>query len=102
MIQPNNTNDVQSQIIAKALRDSSFRQSLFNEPKAAISQELGIDIPDSINIQVLQANDTNLYLVLPSANDDEGDAELSLEQLASVAGGRGSTICSWSKTCLNS
>ncbi|WP_341530335.1 NHLP leader peptide family RiPP precursor [Nostoc sp. UHCC 0302] len=101
MIQLNNNNDVQSQIIARALRDSSFRQSLLNEPKAAISQELGIDIPDSINIQVLQANDTNLYLVLPSANEEEEEAELSLEQLASVAGGAPSTICSWSKTCLD-
>lgn len=94
--------DAQAQIIAKALKDPNFKESLLSDPKAAIAKELGVDIPDSVNINVLEATDTNLYLVIPSSDSDNADGELSTEQLASVAGGaapkEGSTICSWTRS----
>ena len=65
-------------LIERALRDSSFREQLVANPKAAISAELeGVVIPDDIEITVVQEKMNELVLVLPeSVEQIEGIASI--------------------------
>ncbi len=46
--------DYRAEVILKAMKDEDFRQKLLDNPKAVIEHELGIIIPDQVNIQVLE------------------------------------------------
>jgi hypothetical protein len=70
-------------VIERAQRDESFRQQLIDDPKAAIGEELGVEIPDGLQIRVIEEDPQEVVLVLPAA---AGTRELSDEQLAGVAG----------------
>jgi hypothetical protein len=79
------TVEMQTQLIAKAWQDESFKQRLLDDPKGVVSQELDVDLPDDFTLQCF-ANDANhQYLVLPPALEV---SELTDEQLESIAGGR--------------
>jgi hypothetical protein len=77
--------DMEGRLIQKSLEDQSFRQSLLEDPRPAIEQELGTRLPESVKVKVVEETAQNIYLVLPirSAEVDE----LSDEELESVAGG---------------
>jgi Nitrile hydratase, alpha chain len=68
-------------VVAKAWTDESFKQRLLSDT-AAVLNEHGIHVPDGMQVQVHEANDTVAHLVLPPK--PEG---LSDEQLDQVAGG---------------
>jgi hypothetical protein len=72
-------------VIAKAWKDEKFKKELLGNPKAVISKEFGVRIPDNVNVKVLEEDANNLYMILPMKVPGEG--ELSDEQLESVAGG---------------
>ena len=55
-------------IVDKATEDADFRALLLSDPKTAIRQELGVTIPASMSIEVLQENDTTTHLVLPPSS----------------------------------
>ncbi len=77
--------DYRAEITLKAMKDEDFRQKLLDNPKAVMEHELGIVIPDKINIQVLEEKHDNFYLVLPPKASSE--QELTDDELDSVAGG---------------
>lgn len=52
-------------LIIKAFKDSSFRTALIENPKIAIAQHFGTQLPIEIEIRVLQETDKVLYVVLP-------------------------------------
>ena len=79
-------NTIQEQIIARAMKDEAFRQSLLSNPKAAIEGELGITVPAGVTIAVHQDTPTTLHLVLPM-RAPEGGAELSDAELEQATGG---------------
>lgn len=84
--------DAEAKLIAKAQADQSFRQALLTNSKAAIEQELGTIIED-FQVKVVEETADTLYLVLPAV-----EAELSEDDLDSVAGGVLSTSSSTKKT----
>ncbi len=53
------------EIIIKAWDDEAFKQELLRNPKAAIEKELGVSIPEGIDIQIHEQTDTTIHLVLP-------------------------------------
>ncbi len=73
--------DMRRQITDKAISDADFRSLLISNPKHAISQELGVDVPDDLEIVVNESNADTLYLSLPVS-------EIGEEQLEAIAAGR--------------
>jgi hypothetical protein len=78
---------VESALIAKAWTDENFKQELLNDPKTAIAQTFQIEIPDNIEVRVLEEATTTFYLVIPAKPFVGAEGELSDEQLEAVAGG---------------
>lgn len=52
-------------LIIKAFQDTSFKRELIENPKMAIAQNFGVQLPVDIEIRVLQENEKVLYVVLP-------------------------------------
>jgi hypothetical protein len=74
------------QIIDRAGSDPQFRQDLVSNPRQAMEQELGIPLPESVQVTVLEETPSAVYLVLPQAPTEAGQ-ELSDADLEAVAGG---------------
>jgi len=52
-------------LIIKAFQDISFKRELIENPKMAIAQNFGVQLPVDIEIRVLQEDEKVLYVVLP-------------------------------------
>ncbi|MBV6626116.1 MAG: NHLP leader peptide family RiPP precursor [Rivularia sp. (in: Bacteria)] len=52
-------------LITKAFQDISFRRELIENPKMAIAEYFGVQLPVDIEIKVLQEDKKVLYVVLP-------------------------------------
>lgn len=80
-------------VIERAQRDDSFRQLLVDDPRAAIAEDLGMEVPESLEIRVIEEAPEEAVIVLPAAGQPE---ELSDEQLSEVVGGAGTAqLGSW-------
>jgi len=75
--------ELKEQIIKKAQVDQEFKKALIENPKGAIGQ-LGVQLPEDVEVKVVEESAGVVYLVLP-VNPDE----LTDEQLEVVAGGAG-------------
>ena len=73
--------DLRRQLTDRAVTDEDFRSRLMSNPKGAISDELGIDLPDDIDVVVHQSDANTLHLALPVS-------EIGEEQLEAIAAGR--------------
>ena len=73
--------EMREELVEKAAADDAFRSQLVDDPKAAIKDALGIDVPDSINIEVHEESVTAAHVVLPPM------ATLDVDDLEVVAGG---------------
>jgi len=62
--------ELREKIIEKAWSDSAFKEKLLADPKSAVTDEFGIDIPAEFNLKVLEETDDTFYLVLPKKPDD--------------------------------
>lgn len=74
------------QIIARAARDEEYRKRLIANPKRAITEVTGSEVPANIDVKVVQETPTTVYLVLPNLTQ-AGAGELSDAELQNVAGG---------------
>ena len=73
-------------IVEKSALDEEFRRALLANPKSTISEELGITIPDSMNIEVHESDMQTVHLALPP------DPNLTEEQLEAISAG---LCCCW-------
>jgi hypothetical protein len=76
--------DLETRLIVKAWENENFKKELLANPKSAIKKELGIDIPDDVNVHIQQEDMKNLYLTLPL---NPASVELDDKTLEAVAGG---------------
>jgi hypothetical protein len=71
--------------------DPHFRDLLITDPRAALSQLAGLDLPEFINITVHEESLTDVHIVIPAASSDE----LAEEDLEMTAGGN-----AWPSVCI--
>jgi hypothetical protein len=71
------------QIFEQVRTDETFKQRFLKEPKSVLT-EMGIEIPDSVEIEIHQDTPTLKHLVIPA---DTSSNELSESELQMVAGG---------------
>ncbi len=79
--------DVESRVMGRALTDADFRQLLLSDPRAAVQDELGVDLPADVTINVVEEKADTIYLVLPPTEESSETGELSDAELGAVAGG---------------
>ena len=78
--------ELRAELIEKATKDEQFRAHLIAEPKAAIQEALGIELPESMSVTVYEDSPTSAHLVLPPR------ARLTDEDLALIAAGHINTF----------
>jgi hypothetical protein len=78
--------DVDALIRERLASDPAFRQQLIDDPRATVSQLVGIAIPEAVSVTVHEESLTSIHLTLPAvpvaAEVSDGDLDL-------VAGGAG-------------
>lgn len=58
------------QIIQKAWEDPAFKEQLLADPKAALQQAFGIEVPEAITLKVVAETPTEYVLVIPPNPED--------------------------------
>jgi hypothetical protein len=90
---------IQEQVIARALKDASFRQELLSNPRPVLAREYNIHLPEEVIVRVLEETPNTFTLVLPAR--EEAVVELTEAELQG-ASGRGSALSKsvWVSWCL--
>jgi hypothetical protein len=84
--------DVDAMIRERLASDPAFRQQLIDDPRATVSQLVGMDLPDVVTVTVHEESLTGIHIVLPSV---PSQGELADDELELVAGGG---VC-WTNSC---
>ena len=79
--------DFEVELVGKAWNDEKFREQLISNPKEVIEQEFGQELPEEMNVEIIQEPLNALYIVLPAKPENDSD-ELDDEELEDIAGGR--------------
>ena len=72
---------LQDEITRKAVNDPAFRERLTADPRAVLESEMGISLPSSFSVKVVQDSFDTAHLVLPPAG------QLGGSEMEMVAGG---------------
>lgn len=60
--------EMRDSLIEKATADEEFRSRLIADPKAAVKEEFGFDLPSNFNVEVHEERLGTAHLVLPPAD----------------------------------
>jgi len=60
----NQRQQLEQQLIEKAIKDESIRKQLIENPDDVIEAETGMYIPETIKIKVLEEDPKTVYLIL--------------------------------------
>jgi hypothetical protein len=60
------------QINKKAWAEPAFKQSLLSDPKKAITEAFGIELPGDIDLKVVEETPALFYLTLPPKPEEVG------------------------------
>jgi hypothetical protein len=71
-------------LIAACWKDDALKQRFLSEPHAVLAEH-GMDVPEGMNVNVVENTDNTVHVTLPAA--PVGSAELSDEELEDAAGG---------------
>ena len=77
--------EMRDDVLAKAARDGDFRARLLSDPKGAVADQLGVELPETLDIAVHEESATTAHLVLPPA------AALNEGELTAIAAGSPAT-----------
>ena len=78
-------------LFAACWKDETLKARFLSDPKAVLAEH-GIDVPDGINVNVVENTDNTVHITMPKG--PAGAGELSDEELADVAAGRCEKKCS--------
>ena len=90
--------EVEAVIAERIAADPAFRDALLADPHGVVSELVGFDIPDSVQVILHEESLTQIHLTIPAA-DDLTDTDLDL-----VAGGNstwGNSHLSCDTNCCN-
>jgi hypothetical protein len=79
--------ELEARLVARAWQEEGFKQQLLTDPRAAIAAETGGNVPEGIEVRVVEETPTVRYLVLPL-----NTTQLSDEQLDRTAGGNSAQL----------
>ena len=71
-------------LIAACWKDDALKQRFLSDPHAVLAEH-GMDVPEGMNVNVVENTDTTVHVTLPAAPTANGD--LSDEELVNAAGG---------------
>lgn len=74
-----NRQDVETQVITRALKDASFKQQLLSSPsmaKAEYEKEFGQKLPADLQVKVVEEDPHTAYIVLPYVASTEDMTEI--------------------------
>jgi Nitrile hydratase, alpha chain len=91
--------EMERSIVQRSMEDEEFRQRLLDDTKAVVEQELGTQLPEDVEVSVVEESQQTIYLVLPFRSADLQAGELSDQELEAVAGGKGTAIWSDCSSC---
>ena len=72
-------------LFAACWKDEALKARFMSDPKAVLA-EYGIDVPDGIDVNVVENTDNTVHITMPMA--PAGAGELSDEELTNAAGGK--------------
>ena len=96
---PGSRVEVERRLIDRSLQDEEFRQRLLADPKGTVEQELATQLPEDVEVRVVEESAETIYLVLPSRAAYAQGGELSEQELEQVSGG--GTIAYLTISCCN-
>ena len=70
-----------ARLTERASIDGDFRSRLLSDPKAAVQEELGVEVPDEVDIKVHENDMQTVHVALPAT-------DLAEEQLEAISAGR--------------
>jgi hypothetical protein len=70
---------MEARVVERAMKDETFRRQLIADPHGALQQVLGVPLPETVSIEVVEETPGTMYLVLPPA--ENGSPELSEEEV---------------------
>ena len=73
-----------AQLFAACWKDEALKARFMSDPKAVL-KEHGLDVPDNLDVKVVENADDCVHITLPAPPAE--DAELSDHELSNVAGG---------------
>lgn len=56
---------INAEFISRAWRDQTFRADLIRDPRGVVERELGVHLPEHIQIQIHQETSDTLHFILP-------------------------------------
>jgi hypothetical protein len=56
---------IERRLVGRAMVDAEFRERLVADPRSAVEEELGIDLPDGMQVEVVEEDPRRLCVVLP-------------------------------------
>ncbi|MFM8773224.1 MAG: NHLP leader peptide family RiPP precursor [Actinomycetota bacterium] len=74
--------EVEAIIAERIAADPGFREALLANPQAVLSEVIGLDIPDDVQIVLHEESLTQIHLVMPAAE------ALTDDDLELITGGR--------------
>ena len=60
--------EMERRLIEKSIEDDAFRRRLLEDPKGAVEQELGTQLPEEVRVVAVEESADTIYLVLPSTS----------------------------------
>ena len=87
-----------AQLFAACWKDEALKARFMADPKAVL-KEHGLDVPDGMDVKVVENADDCVHITLPAP--PAGDHDLSDDEVSNAAGGfqEGCPVqtCSWSR-----
>ena len=73
-----------AELFAACWKDEALKARFMADPKAVLAEQ-GMDVPDGIDVNVVENTDNTVHITMPAT--PTGAADLSDEELANAAGG---------------